>query len=402
MSIAPQQLPFTRFRSALPWVGLVTLIFMMNYSARTALSPLMVHLEASLGIGHSQATSLIFIQGLGASLSLFLSGFMMSRIRPRSLIVFSQAASGCILLLMPLVSTLFAARWIFILLGLTSGLYFSAGITTLRSLVRYEDWGKTVGIHEFAPNLSFMLFPLYAQMLLPYFSWQGVLAVWGALMLLVALVFYTIGKGGTEHVASASAGNSLHLFKHPSTLMITFLLTISISGEFGIYVLLQLYLVNTHTMLPEHANVVLSLSRVSTPFMVVLGGWAADNFSTRRLLCIFFSTHAMGLVLMCLPYFNLAMAGVAIQSMSVALLFPALFKLMAECFSAHLLALALSMTLPLAILAGTGLAPWLLGVIGELFGFSAGLLGLAVLSLACVPMFFWIKSYQNPSADPAL
>ena len=390
--------PYSSFRKALPWVSFVTLLFAMNYSARTALSPLMVHLEASFNVGHTQATSLLFMQGLGASVSFFISGFLLSRIRPRNMITISQAASGCMLLAMPFVTDMFEARFVFTFLGMTAGLYFSAGMTTLRSLVRHEDWGKAVGIHEFAPNMSFMVFPLYAQALLPFFSWQIILGLWGGLMLVVALLFHLYGKGGTTHAASISIGGSLHLFKHPSTILITLFLIVSIAGEFAIYVILQLYLISEHAMLPKDANLVLSLSRMSTPLMVLIGGWAADSFSSRRLLALFFGAHAFGLVLMCLPVFWVAMIGVSVQAMSIALLFPALFKLIAECFPTDMLALVLSMSMPFAGLAGTGLAPWALGAIGENFGFNAGLLGLAFLSIACVPLFFWIKVYHKAQA----
>ena len=386
------------FRQTLPWVAFIAFLFWMSFSARAALSPLMVYMEADLGIGHSQATSVIFAQGVGLGLSFLVSGFMLAFIRPRQMIVLSHVLTGLTLLAMPLVANLAGARMLFAGVGFTSGLYFSAGLTTLRSLVRHEDWGKAVGIHEFAPNFSFILFPLIAEALLPFGGWRGVLMIWGGLLLLGALVFHVWGKGGYDYTASVSLRGGLALFKHPTTLCIMLFLFLCIGGQFAVYMVLQLFLVNAHALPVADANLVLSSSRLFNPIMVLVGGWAADRFSARHTLLVFFSMQALGLVLMSQPAFAWVLVGIGLQSVSVALAFPSVFKLIGECFAPHMLGIVLSMCMPFAGLAGTGLAPWLLGLAGERFSFGTGFLALAGILLFSLPLTFLVKSCREDTA----
>ena len=70
------------FRGALPWTAFVAVLFWLNYSARAMLSPLLVSVEADLGVGHAAATSLLFMQSLGFCVAQFSCGFLLSRIRP--------------------------------------------------------------------------------------------------------------------------------------------------------------------------------------------------------------------------------------------------------------------------------------------------------------------------------
>lgn len=353
----------------------------------------MIYMEQDLGIGHGQVTSILFTQGLGLGTAFFFCGFLLSKIRPRNMIVLSHLMAGSILLCVSFIEGLQSARLLFGLLGLTSGLYFAAGIATLRSLVRHEDWGKAVGMHELAPNLSFILFPLIAQALLPLGGWKGVLMIWGLLLIVVALVFFFTGKGGTEYATTISPATGLHLFMHPTSLCVMLFLFICISGQFAVYSVLQLYLVTEHALRPDNANFIMSLSRLLNPFMVLLGGWAADAFPPRRVLALFYSTNILGLFLMCIPTFPLAIGGVALQAMSIAIAFPSVFKLIAECFDQRILPVVLSLTMPLAAITGTGLMPWLFGLIGERFGFVAGLIAYALICMPGIALTFFVKPY---------
>ena len=51
-------------------------------------------------------------------------------------------------------------------------------------------WGKAIGVHEMAPNLSFLLAPIICEGLLLFISWRNVLVCIGCVSILLGCFFY--------------------------------------------------------------------------------------------------------------------------------------------------------------------------------------------------------------------
>ncbi|NHZ45161.1 MFS transporter, partial [Nitratidesulfovibrio liaohensis] len=181
------------FSAALPWVGLVGLLFFINYGSRAMLAPLLLSIEADLGLDHAQATRLLFLMACGFTVSLAASAFLLSRVTPRRMAAFSCMATGAVLMGMAAVRDHATARYMFVLMGLAAGLYFPAGMATLGTLARQRDWGKAVSIHELGPNLSFVAVPLLAEAGLRVTDWRGVLLAVGVAGMLTGIVFAWVG-----------------------------------------------------------------------------------------------------------------------------------------------------------------------------------------------------------------
>lgn len=382
------------FRRALPWVAFVSLLFLLNYAARSALSPLFVYLERDFAVGHAQATSLLLMQGIGMSISLGLTGPLMSKIRPRNMAAFSLLVAGLCLAAMNWCTSLGMARIIFLCFGLGAGLYFPAGMTIMGSLVSHRDWGKAVGIHELAANLGFVIYPLVAQLLLVFVPWRGVLLAWGILMCLTGALFARYGRGGDELLPVPSRSGGLALVRDRSLWAFMFLMVMALVGEYAIFSVLQLYMVGSYGLEPDRAAYLMSLSRLCSPLLVLFGGWAADRIPVRRFLVFAFSLHTVALVLMSLPDPRLGLAGMFMQAVTIALPYPGLFKLLAECYPGGLQPVVMSLIMPASGLFGTGLAPSLLGLAGETVGFGPAMLVLAFLSLCCIPMLLYVRRFR--------
>ncbi|MEG2173705.1 MAG: MFS transporter [Desulfovibrionaceae bacterium] len=387
MSSRSLPLPFT---TAWPWVAFVALIFLANYGARATLSPLLVALETDMHINHSQATSLLMLQGFGFSVALGLSGFLMSSVRPAHIAVFSLVAAGMSLLFMPLVNTLLQGQVLFLIFGLMAGLYFPAGMATLSSLVFPQDLGKAVGIHELAPNTGFIIMPLLMQLALHYTDWRGAFSFVGLGMISIGLSFLLFGRGGQQCTQVASFAGSARVLRDSRTWLFAILLTICLVGEFTIYSVMQLYLVSEQGFSAEKANLILSLSRAITPLAVVGAGFAADRYNPARVLGLCLLLHGVALGMMNLSHIYLALGGVFAQAFCIAFSFPALFKIMGDCIKVNDQPLLLSFTMPLAGLVATGFVPWLLGLCGEYASFGLGFIvlgGGSILSiLALIPL----------------
>lgn len=371
----------TSFRKALPWTAFVALLFMLNYTARSALSPLLVDLERDLAVGHAQATGLLLVQAASFSASQFVCGFLLARISPGRMVALSLTLSGLCLLGMSLVETLGTARLVFGLFGFMAGLYFPAGMATLSSLVSPRDWGKAVAVHELAPNTSFILLPLFAEAALRHMDWRGVFSVLGSCLALLGLAFALFGRGGRTLAAPPSYAGCREALRTPATWVFIVLFSVCVAGEFATFSVLPVHLVTELHFTETTANQLVSLSRLLCPFAAVAGGWFADRAGAGGIIKGYLLLHGAALSLMALSEPVWVFIGMSAQAFVTAFSFPALFKAFAQSFPAARQPLLLSLTMPVACLIGTGAAPAFLGLCGQHASFGAGFMALGGISV---------------------
>ena len=374
-------MPFAR---AWGWAFFVALLFLLNYMARSTLSPVLVSLEQDMQVGHAQSTSLLLMQGIGFACTQALAGFIVGRIPPARVAATSLLLSGLCLMSMHLITSLGQARLLFLLFGLSAGFYFPAGMATLSTLVYPSDWGKAVGIHELAPNVGFILIPLLAQGALYFTNWRGVFVIMGACTLLAGLAFLIWGRGGSKPTGSPSFRGGADILRQPMTWVLSLLLTVTMCGEFSVFSVLQIFLVNEGGYDPQTANWLLSLSRLATPLAVLFGGWVADHWRCLSVLraCLFL--HALSLVCMASGEDTLILLGGCGQALSIAACFPSLFKVIAACFSVSQQPMLLSLTMPPAAFVSAGIMPWFFGLCGQYATFGWGFLTLGAISALSV------------------
>ena len=287
------------FAKALSWVAFVALMFWLNYSARSTLSPMLISVELDLNIGHTSSTSLLLMQSIGFSTAFFLSGFCLCRMRPRHMSGMSILLSGMVLAAMPWADSMLKVRIVFLLFGFFAGFYFPAGMATLTSLVENKDIGKAIAVHELAPSLGFILIPLIAQGLLLMTTWRKVYAIFGGLMIVTGIMFMLLAKGGRSYSPPPSFRGISVMLKNPATAAVFILMTIATIGEFSVFSILQIFLVNSANFQPEAANLAISTSRLATPLGVVIGGLAADRLNPYICMGACLLLHAAAMILMC-------------------------------------------------------------------------------------------------------
>ncbi|MCC8195074.1 MAG: MFS transporter [Deltaproteobacteria bacterium] len=377
---------------ALPAVIFITLLFLVNYTDRAILGPLLVHMEQSLGLDHVQATSLLLFLSTGFSLGLFSSGFVTSLVAPRGVMAFSAVGSGIMLLCIAHSQSLGAVRLFFCLMGVAAGTYMPAAMATLGSLVSPENWSRAVAVHEMSPALSFIFSPLLAETIAARSGWQSAMIVMGCLSLMMGGLFFLFGMGGKEKTDRPSIGGIAEALKRPTFWLFVWLFGLAVGGEFAPYSVLPLSLTSEQGLNSTEASQLLSLSRVASPFTVLMGGWVAVRLGVTRAILLFLVVHGIALTAMALPVSMIGRSGVfaamALQAMSTAFSFPPLFALLAGSFPPGRQALLLSLSLPMGSYMGGGIIPILLGVCGDYLSFAAGYFCMGALCLATIPALF--------------
>jgi len=362
------------FRSSLGRLFLFTLLFFMNFMARIVLAPLMPAIEKDLHITHAEAGSLFFILSVGYFITLMGSGFVSARITHRWTMVLSIACTGMALLATAASESLWGLRAGIFLTGFCAGLYLPSAIAAITGFVSPRHWGKAIAVHEVAPNLAFVLAPLYSEALLALYSWKIVLAILGAGAILSGAVFLRFGREGAFAGEAPNLRSIGALGRQPSCWLMILLFGFGISGSLGLYTMLPLFLVSAHGLERDYANTLLALSRIPGVLAAFGSGWFTDRIGPKRTILLVLVLN--GLLTMALGIAPAAWLPclVFIQPALAVCFFPAGFAAISLVAPAGARNIAVSMITPFAFMIGAGAVPALIGWSSDLYSFSTGFL----------------------------
>jgi MFS transporter, NNP family, nitrate/nitrite transporter len=368
-------------------------IFFLNFVSRIILGPLMPAVEEALKVGHEEAGSLFLLISIGYSPALLASGFVSSRLNHRRTITLSSIALGGALLIVGFGRHLWTIRLGLVVMGMAAGLYLPSAIATITEMVCIRDWGKAIAIHELAPNLGLMAAPFLAEALLSWCSWQGVIKLWGLLIIVAGVLSHRFGRGGL----SGEAPN-FHTFriilKEPSFWIMMFFFGLGIGAQMGGYSIMPLYLVSEHGMDRPWANTVLGFARMAALVMTLLSGWITDRLGTKQTLRIVLLAIGVMTLMLGMVSGSLVVLFVFLQAMLSTCFFTPWFAAIAQMASPKIKNVAVSITVPLGSLLGAGVIPAVLGAFGEAGSFSTGFLilgGLLIGGFLLVPFLKFPK-----------
>ena len=364
--------PFS-FAAALPALLLMTGLFYINFMARISLAPLLPSIEQDLGFTHVESGALFLLVSGGYCLAIIFSGCLSSRINHRGAIIFSAVLLGLSLIWVALSHSLAALRVGVLLMGGAAGFYLPSGIATLTSLINSGDWGKSIAVHELAPNLGFVTTPVLCEMLLLQLPWRRIMGLIGLVSICAGIAFAFMGKGGNFPGQAPSIGVSRRLFSVPSFWIMVALFSLGITGSLGIFNMLPLYLVAERGIARNWANTLVALSRVSGLFMVFVAGWMNDRLGPKSTLVGVMGLTGLFTICLALVPDRLLLAPLFLQPMAAVCFFPPAFAALARVGPADTRNVSVSFAVPVAFLLGGGVVPITIGAMGDAWSFSIGI-----------------------------
>ena len=386
MDMDQQNAPGLRY--ALGSILFLTSMFFMNFLGRIVLAPLMPTIETDLGMGHTGAGILFFMITLGYCVSLLLQGFVAQALTHRWTVVSSTGMVGLSMFIIGLSEHIVGIWAGLVLLGVAAGLYLPSGIATLTTLVGTKSWGRALGVHELAPNLSFLSAPLVAELLLNWMSWRGVIITIGLSSLALSVAYSLWGKGGRFRGQAPDLSAVGLLARLPSFWVMVYLMSLGIAGSMGVFNMLPLFLVDVHEMSRPEANYLVSISRLAGGAAAFMAGWATDILGPKRALAMVLSGSGLATLVLSQIHGGLLVFIVFAQPMFAVCFFPPAFAAVSLITPTHARNLALAFSVALGFVLGGGALPTLMGYLGELGHFPWGLAitGIMILSgLICLP-----------------
>ena len=361
-----------KFLTILQPVFFLVGIFLLNFTARIVLSPLLPTIENELAISHGQAGFFFFLISAGYLFGLLGSGFFAARATHKLIIVVSSAGVGIALIAIALASNLSTVRVGLVALGFTAGLYIPSAIATITSIIKQEHWGKAIAVHELAPNLAFFASPFIAELFLTWATWRVALGSLGATSIIASVTYQYHGRGG--EFAGESPGSRAFdaLVRTPAFWLMLMLFGLGVSSTIGVYAMLPLYLVNEQAMRPSWANTVVALSRIHGPILGLLGGWVSDWLGPKRTMVASLIFTGIATLLLGIVSGWCTSAVVVVQPLVAVWFFPAAFAALALITGPNARNLAVAFTVPFGFMVGGGAIPTFIGIMGDAGFFAMG------------------------------
>lgn len=382
------------FRAALPMLCFLALAFWLGFLARIIMGPLMVPITRDLAASNTEAGGFVLLVGLGATVGLLSSGFISRFLTHRLTIALALLGMGTGALFSGAADTLVAFQTSLFAMGAGAGVYLPSAVSVITSLTRRADWGKALSVHEAAPNVAFIVAPLFAEFMVETHDWRSAFTVLGAASLAAGVIFALRGPGRGERGEAPSPSLLADILRRPVFWIMSLLFGLAVGATIGPYTMLPLYLVEERGMSREAANLLLSVSRVSGAFMSFVGGMCADRFGPRRTILVYLALAGLFTVLLGVTEGVWLTAAVLLQPLVSTTFFPAGFSMISRAMPFQARGVAVGFITPMGALIGSGAIPLGLGWCGDHIGFGAGFVMQGALMLVCL-----LAAWRLPRRD---
>lgn len=367
------------FRSVLPGLVILSIIFLFNFVSRVIIAPLLPEIEQDFGLSHTASGSFFLFISSGYFFSILCSGFVSSRLSHKRTIVLSSISSGCVLCLLSFSSSLIQIRWGLFCLGLSAGLYLPSGLATITNVLPPAWWARGMSLHELAPNVGFVVAPFIAAAMIYWASWSSGLFLLGACIVIVGILYGYIQPAVAGYGERPNFIVCRHIVSTLEFWVMVMLFSMAICGTLGLYSMLPLYLVVDKDISSLEANNLVAFSRISSIIMPLIGGMVGDRFGNRRIMVFTLVlggllTIPIGLV-SGIPLLVL----IVLQPMISVCFFPSAFASLSGIVAKKYSNVAISLCIPVAFLIGGGSIPAFIGLIGDHYSLGVGIVISGVL-----------------------
>lgn len=382
------------FREKIGIASFLTLLFYLGFVSRVIFGPLMPEIQQDLGLSNAETGKLFFFITIGYLLGPLCSGLISSRVNHLGTLKISAWLLGLALVPFLFVDSFNQMAATLIVIGFAGALHLPSAIATITAEIQKSDWGKGLSLHQCAPPLAFVSAPLFAALMLNWYSWRIVLASWAVLSLLSALFFTIWGRGGEFPGRVISRINIKKAIGIRSFWIMALLMSMGMAGNAGIFAMLPLFFVNERGFGLEMTNTIIGLSQISGFVAVFFAGMLVDRLGQRVFMSIALGCAALLTVGIGFVKGWMLIAVLFIQPAVLTAFFPAAFGALARVAHPSLRSVTSAVGPPLSFLIGAGAIPVVIGHLAESISFGAGIVVTGIFMMSGLPMILLLRLGQ--------
>lgn len=293
------------------------LIFFFQAMTKQLFPPLLLPLREAFSIGNTEAGLLVTLVFFGYALARFPSGIMADRIGCTKTVLIGSGAMALSFLGVAVVPNYAALAIMTFILGVSSGIYVTAGYTLAVIIGSRERAATATAAFESFGMVAGLVAPPFVTLFVLFFNWSLVFIVHGLLLAVVTVLFYTkrgkseemeaTGKSAKEVTTSAGSpiisrrGLSISLVLHETLTGLRFLsdpairrflIWSTLVGGFGalswtgINAFIPTFLVMERGYSYDMANSMFVVVSAAGLAAKMVTGWLADRYGTKKVLLI--------------------------------------------------------------------------------------------------------------------
>jgi len=355
-------------------------LWFLNFSSRTALSPLLPIIEEELALTHAMAGSFFIFLSIGHTTSLLLAGFLSPRTGYKRAIVIGLLIMSIAHFFLRLAESYWFLAVSVLFVGMGTGIYMPSIIPIITATFDRQKWGRTIALHDTAASFSIFAVPTLVAISLRFFHWRTLFLILSGACLAGLIFFWLFSPD--PRAQKEERARLIDVLWRKDFWVMAILWIFAVAANIGVYNVIPLFLVKERGMPLELANTIFGVSRVGGLFMALLAGFLADRYGAKKILLLAFlitGTATIGLALAREFTFLLVMlflqATVSLGFFPVGLL--AASKL--TTFKERSTFTGASMAL--GVILGVGLTPVVLGKVADIWNFQIGILVLGILTV---------------------
>ena len=369
-------------------------IFYLSMLSRLGLAPLLPNIEQELSLAHAETGGLFLFVSLGYSLGLFGSTFISARLCHQHMISISSFAVGGALLAFSLSESLLGLRAALTILGVSGGLYLPSGVATITTMVTKRDWGKALSIHQLAPNLAYITAPLMADLIMRWFSWRYVVAVYGLASIILGSLFFRKRDAGDFCSMMPSKELIYELLSDWRIWVLILFFSLALGLNQGVFIMMPLYLTAERGMDQNMANHLLGFSRIAAFGAPLIAGWISDTYGLKRTFYAVVFSCSVAIFLMVLALDPWIGPALFLQAITSVCFFPLIFAALSRITTPENRNVAVALTIPPAHFVGAGIVPWAVGLAGDMGSFNWGFSAIGILTFLGLFILRYLKLEQ--------
>ena len=363
-------------------VGLFWSLWLLNFSSRMVLSPVLPLIEDQLQLSHGQAGSLFTFIAMGYTITSVLAGLISLRTGyNRAILASTVIVLTALFFLQYATSYLSLALFVFFI-GIGTGLYMPSVVPIVTSTFDRQTWGKALAIVDTGASVGIFLVPIFTVIAVRSFYWRTLFLFLSGAWAVALMLFWKFAPDPRpQKVENAQLFQVLRRREFWIVFLLWILATASVVG---LYSIIPLFLVKEKGMPLEMANTVFGISRAGGICVSILGGYLADRYGAKRVLFFVLSITGISTIGIALAQnFPLLVAMLVIEASACTGFFPVGYAAISKLTSLEERGMFVGIVMAAGVLFGHGLTPALLGATADAFSFQSGILVLGCLTTLC-------------------